>query len=218
MRLGPRESRPPGDHGTAHIGLRQARGDGAQRDAFDGAFQQKVLLIDHFPGHHQPPKGLRCRSRCPGRLERQPRRPPSESQRRGEEAAAADNRRVTIPLVRDGIETPFVLPGDAMKLRSVVSDRQVRLLVVDPLSAHLGANINSWKDDNVRRALAPLHAVAEESAAIVVVAHLNKGQTSEPLQRLGGSIGLAAARSVLLPGSRSRRSRWRSWQPACWHT
>ena len=28
----------------------RARGDGAQRDAFFGAFQQKVLLIDHFPG------------------------------------------------------------------------------------------------------------------------------------------------------------------------
>ena len=25
--------------------------DGAQRDAFDGAFEQKVLLIDHFFGH-----------------------------------------------------------------------------------------------------------------------------------------------------------------------
>jgi hypothetical protein len=36
-------------------------------------------------------------------------------------------------------------------------------------------------------------------AAVVVVAHLNKGQSTDPIQRLGGSIGLpAAARSVLL--------------------
>ena len=34
-----------------------------------------------------------------------------------------------------------------------------------------------------------------------MVAHLNKGQSADPLQRLGGSIGLpAAARSVLLLG------------------
>src|SRR5262249_44560800 len=44
--------------------------------------------------------------------------------------------------------------------------------------------------------------LAEESgAAIVVVAHLNKGQSNDPLQRLGGSVGLAAAaRSVVLLG------------------
>jgi DNA repair protein RadA/Sms len=38
-------------------------------------------------------------------------------------------------------------------------------------------------------------------AAVVIVAHLNKGQSTDPIQRLGGSIGLAAAaRSVLLLG------------------
>jgi nucleotide-binding universal stress UspA family protein len=119
------------------------------------------------------------------------------------EAAEADIRRVTLPCVsRDGIETPFVLPADVRRLRPLVAQSRARLLVVDPLAAHLGANVNSWKDDNVRRALAPLHALADETgAAVVVVAHLNKGQMSDPLQRLGGSIGLAAAaRSVLLLG------------------
>jgi hypothetical protein len=81
-----------------------------------------------------------------------------------------------------------------------VLEAEARLVVIDPLAAHLSASINSWKDQEVRRALAPLHRLAEESgAAVVVVAHLNKGQSTDPLQRLGGSIGLpAAARSVLL--------------------
>jgi hypothetical protein len=62
------------------------------------------------------------------------------------------------------------------------------------------ARINSWNDQKVREALVPLHRLAEETgAAVLVVAHLNKGESSDPLQRIGGSIGLAAAaRSVLL--------------------
>jgi hypothetical protein len=72
----------------------------------------------------------------------------------------------------------------------------------DPLSAHLEGRVDSWKDQSIRHALAPLAALAEERAlAVLVVAHLNKGQSTDPIQRLGGSIGLpAAARSVLLLG------------------
>jgi hypothetical protein len=83
-----------------------------------------------------------------------------------------------------------------------VLEREAGLVVVDPLMAHLGGMINSWKDQMIRQALAPLHAMAEETgAAVLVVAHLNKGQGTDPLQRLGGSIGIpAAARSVLLLG------------------
>jgi hypothetical protein len=79
-------------------------------------------------------------------------------------------------------------------------ERKARLVVIDPLAAHLAVGVNSWKDQEVRGALAPLGALAKETgAAILVVAHLNKGQSDDPLQRLGGSIGIpAAARSVHL--------------------
>jgi hypothetical protein len=45
-----------------------------------------------------------------------------------------------------------------------------------------------------------VHKLAESTgAAVLLVAHLNKSPSSDPLQRLGGSVGLpAAARSVLL--------------------
>jgi hypothetical protein len=48
--------------------------------------------------------------------------------------------------------------------------------------------------------LAPLAALAQEQgAAVLLIAHLNKGRDADPLRRLGGSIGLAAAaRSLLL--------------------
>src|SRR5262245_44159522 len=69
--------------------------------------------------------------------------------------------------------------------------------------AYLGSQTNSWRDQDVRRALAPLAKVAERAgAAIVVIRHLNKGgNSSSPLYRGGGSIGIiGAARSALLVG------------------
>jgi AAA domain len=117
------------------------------------------------------------------------------------EAARADLDRAGFAWVeRDGITTPFMLPTDVNALRSKVSERKAGLVVIDPLAAHLAVGVNSWKDTEVRTALAPLSVLAKETgAAILVVAHLNKGQSEDPLQRLGGSIGIpAAARSVLL--------------------
>ena len=119
------------------------------------------------------------------------------------EAAGADLTRIhfaTVP--RDGLPTPLQIPGDMEQLRGVVVETQAALVVVDPLMAHLSGAIDSWKDQKVREALAPLQAMAEQtSAAVLVVAHLNKGQSTDALQRLGGSIGIpAAARSVLLLG------------------
>jgi putative DNA primase/helicase len=102
----------------------------------------------------------------------------------------------------DGLSVPFRFPGDAENLAELVRKHRARLVVIDPLSAHLEGRIDSWKDQSVRQALAPLALLAEErDLAVVVVAHLNKGQSTDPLQRLGGSVGLpAAARSVLLLG------------------
>ena len=47
--------RDPGDPSESRALLWRgtARDDGAQRDAFDGGLQQKVLLINHFWGHHR---------------------------------------------------------------------------------------------------------------------------------------------------------------------
>lgn len=105
-----------------------------------------------------------------------------------------------IEVRRDGVEEGLSLPDDAATLDQIIRRTKTRLVVVDPLTAHLPESINSWHDQSVRRALAPLHRSAEErGCAIVVVAHLNKGGGQDPLYRTGGSIGLpAAVRSALL--------------------
>ena len=70
--------------------------------------------------------------------------------------------------------------------------------------------MNSHRDQDVRRALAPLAKLAEDTgAAVLIVRHLNKSSGGNPLYR-GGSIGIiGAARSALLvashPEDESRR-------------
>jgi hypothetical protein len=118
------------------------------------------------------------------------------------EAAGADLDRVAFVEMQadDGLPTGLFLPDDTDELERLVEECGAEYLVVDPLTAHLPADVNSWRDQSVRLALAPLHALAErQRCAVVVVVHLNKALSSEPLRRIGGSVGIpAAARSVLL--------------------
>lgn len=118
-------------------------------------------------------------------------------------AARAELASIHFPELEDqGLSIPVRFPGDTESLSELVREHRARLVVIDPLTAHLAGGIDSFKDQSIRDALAPLAALAEEQRiAIIVVAHLNKGQSTDPIQRLGGSIGLpAAARSVLLLG------------------
>jgi AAA domain len=73
-------------------------------------------------------------------------------------------------------------------------------VIIDPLTAFLGGEINAHRDQDVRRALYPLKLMAESTgAAVLVVRHLSKSGDANPLYRGGGSIGIiAAARLGLL--------------------
>jgi AAA domain len=118
------------------------------------------------------------------------------------EAAQADLDRVAFVEMQtdDGLPTGLSLPDDVGELEQLVQECGASLVVVDPLAAHLPAEVNSWRDQSVRLALAPLHALADrQRCAVVLVVHLNKALSAEPLRRIGGSVGIpAAARSVLL--------------------
>jgi hypothetical protein len=101
---------------------------------------------------------------------------------------------------QEGDEDGITIPDDLPALQDMVVANGVRLLVIDPLVAHLPSQIDSHRDQAVRRALAPLYRLAEETdCAVIAVLHLNKTQGQAPLARLGGSIAFGnAARSVLL--------------------
>jgi AAA domain len=101
----------------------------------------------------------------------------------------------------DGDEDGIAIPDDVPLLEERVRELQARLLVIDPLVAHLPAEkIDSHRDQSVRRALAPLYRLATNTGcAVVVVLHLNKSTGLAPLMRLGASVAFGnAARSVLL--------------------
>ena len=117
------------------------------------------------------------------------------------EAVEADLERVhRVEVRRDGVEDGIALPDDADKLDRMVAETGARLVIVDPLMAHLPEAVNSWRDQSIRRALAPLRRMAEERrCAVVLIAHLNKARGGDALYRAGGSIGIpAAVRSALL--------------------
>jgi len=74
-------------------------------------------------------------------------------------------------------------------------------VVIDPLTAVLGRNIDSSRDQDVREeVLTPLAQVAERlGCAILIIRHLSKRSSSNILYRGAGSIGIiAAARMGLL--------------------
>jgi len=117
------------------------------------------------------------------------------------EAAGADLARVHV--IRGiGHDQPIVIPEHVAALQAEIERRRARLVVIDPLGAALSGGIDSHKDTDVRRALAPLARLAETTgAAIVVVRHLAKGARGSAVLAGSGSVGIsAAARAVLTVG------------------
>jgi hypothetical protein len=118
------------------------------------------------------------------------------------DAAGGDPSKVlTLATVPDGTsERLLSIPEDLGIIGQGISRVGATLVVIDPLSAFLSGNVNSHRDQDVRRALAPLAKLAEETgAAVFVVRHLNQSKGGNPIYRGQGSIGIVgAARSALL--------------------
>lgn len=82
---------------------------------------------------------------------------------------------------------------------AVLALPQVRLIVVDPISAYLDGS-DSHNNAEVRAVMAPLSELASSiGAAIIFVTHLNKGTGGAALYRATGSLAfVAAARAAFL--------------------
>jgi hypothetical protein len=117
------------------------------------------------------------------------------------EAAGADLDRIAVLTIADGpYDRPAAIPDDLGHVEAAIGRLGALLVIVDPLMAHLPGHVNSYRDQDVRRALAPFAALAERTgAACLVVRHLTKAAGGSSLYRGGGSIGIvAAARTALL--------------------
>lgn len=123
------------------------------------------------------------------------------------------SRVIALTAVTDerGAISPLVLPDHLDALRVAIEQVHAVLVIVDPFTAYLASYVNSRIDHDVRRTLAPLAALAEETeVAMILIRHLNKMSGGPALYRGGGSIGIvAAARAGLLvaedPDDLSRR-------------
>lgn len=121
-------------------------------------------------------------------------------------ASGADLHKVYFETMRVGkpnetpVERQMHLDKDIEALRKVLQEKpDVRLVVFDPMSNHLG-NIEMNKEQEVRRVLTPLQQLAEEKrVAILGIMHLNKKQELDVIHRIGGAMAfVGVARAVWL--------------------
>jgi putative DNA primase/helicase len=114
------------------------------------------------------------------------------------EAAGADRSRVQIiKMVREaGADRPFSLITDLRALRQKLeSVGDVKLVVIDPISAYLGVgNIDSFRTTDVRAVLTPpVTLAAEMRIAIIGVMHFNKKtDVTNALLRISDSLAFGA--------------------------
>ena len=113
------------------------------------------------------------------------------------DALSADCSRV---LVIDESKRELSLSDE--RIRQAMEKTGAKLLVLDPLQAYLGAEVDMHRANEVRPILKRLGAVAEQmGCAVVLIRHLNKMQGQKSGHRGMGSVDFqAAARSVLLVG------------------
>ena len=97
--------------------------------------------------------------------------------------------------VRDdtGKVQPFSLKDVDMIVELVTQRGNIGLVVIDPISATM-KGVDSHRAVEVHSALQPLIDLAKSTRiAVIIVAHLRKGESVEALYRVGGSVAFSAA-------------------------
>lgn len=115
-------------------------------------------------------------------------------------AAGADLTRVLFVDLPSGAS--FSIGEDTPSLAASMDGRDVAAIVIDPLDAHLGGKIDSHKKSEVQATLAGLADLAQRRrCAVLGLAHLNKGDSTDVLTKVVGSVGFTTSvRSVLAVG------------------
>lgn len=112
-------------------------------------------------------------------------------------SSGADLNRV---LVIDDSDNPLSLADD--HIEKAIRENNARLMVIDPLQAFLGANVDMNRANEVRPIFRKLADIAQSTGcAIVMIGHLNKASGTQSTYRGLGSIDIAAVvRSILFVG------------------
>ena len=88
------------------------------------------------------------------------------------------------------------------RIEKAIIEVGARVVILDPIQAYVGANINMNNANEVRNVMAQLGRIAEKyDCSILLVGHMNKGSGNKSSYRGLGSIDFqASARSVLIVG------------------
>ena len=109
--------------------------------------------------------------------------------------AGADLDRV---LVIDDSDVQLTLSDE--RIEKAIVENNARLVIIDPIQAYLGADVDMNRANEVRPIFMWLGQVAQRTGcAILLIGHLNKAAGMQSLQRGLGSIA-AAVRSVMFIG------------------
>ena len=114
-------------------------------------------------------------------------------------------------LIEAGADLDRVLVIDDSDVQLTISDERIekaiiennaKLVIIDPIQAYLGADVDMNRANEVRPIFMRLGQVAQRTGcAILLIGHLNKAAGMQSLQRGLGSIDIAAAvRSVMFIG------------------
>ena len=111
--------------------------------------------------------------------------------------AGADLDRV---LVIDDSDVQLTLSDE--RIEKAIVENNAQLVIIDPIQAYLGADVDMNRANEVRPIFMRLGQVAQRTGcAILLIGHLNKAAGMQSLQRGLGSIDIAAAvRSVMFIG------------------
>lgn len=113
--------------------------------------------------------------------------------------AGADLNRV---LCIDDHDAPLTLDDD--RIEWAIVENHARLLIIDPIQAFLGADVDMNRANEVRPIFRKLGEIAQRTGcAIILIGHLNKAAGMQSTYRGLGSIDITAAvRSVLFIGKK----------------
>ena len=103
-------------------------------------------------------------------------------------------------LVIDDSDVQLTLSDE--RIEKAIVENNARLVIIDPIQAYLGADVDMNRANEVRPIFMRLGQVAQRTGcAILLIGHLNKAAGMQSLQRGLGSIDIAAAvRSVMFIG------------------
>jgi hypothetical protein len=100
-----------------------------------------------------------------------------------------------------------ILPGDVAQVEAAVVKHRAALLILDPALEFMAAELDSHKQQDVARFMAPLLGVAmRTNAALLTVRHNNKNAGASALHRASGSIGFTGKVRVALTATKNHET------------